>query len=54
MDPFQLSDPLDLLCALCLSVCLDYNTTELDPLFGSYVYYRLNCYSNCTVTVTIV
>ena len=38
MDPFQLLDPLDL-CVYCAYQCLAYNTTELDPLFGSYVYY---------------
>ena len=53
MDQFQLLDPLDL-CVLCLSVCLAYNTTELDPLFVSYVYYGLSCYSNYTVTAAIV
>ena len=53
MDPFQLLDPLDL-CVYCAYQCLAYNTTELHPLFGSYVYYELSCYSNCTVTVTIV
>ena len=45
MDPFQLLDPLDL-CVYCAYQCLAYNTAELDPLFGSYVYYGPSCYSN--------
>ena len=51
MEPFQLLDPLDL-CLYCAYQCLAYNTTELDPLFGSYVYCGPSCYSNCTVTDT--
>ena len=51
MDPFQLMDPLDI-CLYCAYQCLAYNTTELAPLFGSYMYYGPSCYSNCTVTVT--
>ena len=44
----QLLDPLD----LCL-LCFVFNTTELDPLSRSCVYYGPSCNSNCTITATI-